>query len=440
MFRTPLLPELTINQMLLEAKAAERLNEWQEAACIYLEAISSGVASPDVLVRAANALWLSDQPEEALGLYQRASLLEPLSAAGFMGLGNCLRDLNRFEAADRAFRASRELRDSAEVACNHAALLIGLEAYADAFALAERRHELDGRDPALHPDPAALLTTTPVLRVRSEQGFGDALQYLRWIPPLQQQAGARGQSVLLEVEPAMVSLVEKGLAWLPSPVAVRSLAEPSEPAGAVSLLSLPALLGGAPCPQPPAAEGGGGYLRGLGAVDLGASDRRPPLVGLTWASGRKLEGGFTRREYRKRSLPGWALQRLVEGMVARGCQPVPLQHGDDRELAQPLQHLFRRQDAADGDFLAAARVLAGTDLLISVDTAMAHLAGAMGHPAWVLLPFSADPRWLRDRPDIPWYPSLRLFRQGCDRDWGRVVDTVLEALGLWMRRRRSDRR
>jgi len=79
-------------------------------------------------------------------------------------------------------------------------------------------------------------------------------------------------------------------------------------------------------------------------------------------------------------------------------------------------------------------MLAGTDLLITVDTAMAHLAGAMGHPAWVLLPFSADPRWLRQRNDSPWYPSLRLFRQAADREWQPVVQSVLQAL---QRRQRS---
>jgi ADP-heptose:LPS heptosyltransferase len=162
---------------------------------------------------------------------------------------------------------------------------------------------------------------------------------------------------------------------------------------------------------------------------------RPPRIGLTWASGRKLSDGFTRREYRKRSLAAAALVRLVEGLVALGCEPVLLQQGEDRQLAQPVGHLFGAAIDPTGDFLATARVLAGTDLLITVDTAMAHLAGAMGHPTWVLLPFSADPRWLRQRHDSPWYPSLRLFRQADDRDWRPVLEAVLRALEQRQRRR-----
>jgi ADP-heptose:LPS heptosyltransferase len=125
--------------------------------------------------------------------------------------------------------------------------------------------------------------------------------------------------------------------------------------------------------------------------------------------------------------------RLLEGLVAQGCEPVLLQQGEDRRLADPVSHLFGEAIEAEGDFLSTARVLAGTDLVITVDTAMAHLAGAMGHPGWVLLPFSADPRWLRERDDSPWYPTLRLFRQGVERDWMVVVDAVLRALARWRR-------
>ena len=432
-------------QILLEAQEAEQRHEWCEAACIYQEALGAHLEHAPLVLRAANALWLSDQPEEALELYRRASLLVPSSPAPFMGLGNSLRDLNRFEAADRAFRASRQLGDGPEVSCNHASLLIGLESYEEAFALAERRFELPGRAPGPEGGVGAVLASAQPLHVRTEQGLGDGLQYLRWIPPLMEQAGARRQQVVLEVEPSLVALLQAGLAWIPQPPEVRAKPEQDgegqgdlDGRNVVSLLSLPAVLGGAPCPQPAGPKGGGAYLRGLaqaGSVDgHGDGYGRPPRIGLTWASGRKLSDGFTMREYRKRSLPASALVGLVEGLLAEGCEPVLLQQGEDRQLAEPVAHLFGGAIDPDGDFLATARMLAGTDLLITVDTAMAHLAGAMGHPAWVLLPFSADPRWLRQRNDSPWYPSLRLFRQAADREWQPVVQSVLQAL---QRRQRS---
>lgn len=421
-------------QVLQEVRQAESRQEWCEAACMYQELIEVHGADGPLILRAANALWLSDQPEEALGLYRRASLLLPSSPAPFMGLGNCLRDLNRFEAADRAFRASRQLDDGPEVACNHASVLIGLEAYGEAYALAERRFELPSHAPGPEGVVGAVVATTRRLHVRTEQGLGDGLQYLRWIPPLMEQATARGQQVVLEVEPSLVALLQVGLAWLPQPPEVRERAE-SHGDSLVSLLSLPAALGGAPCPQPPGSDGRGTYLRGLASEASADGYGRPPRIGLTWASGRKLSDGFTRREYRKRSLPAAALVRLVEGLVALGCEPVLLQQGEDRQLAEPVGHLFSGAIDPTGDFLATARVLAGTDLVLTVDTAMAHLAGAMGHPAWVLLPFSADPRWLRQREDSPWYPSLRLFRQADDRDWWPVVEGVLRALEPRLSRR-----
>lgn len=429
-------------QVLQEAQEAEGLQEWCEAACIYQELIDTHADHGPLVLRAANALWLSDQPEEALELYRRASLLLPDSPAPLMGIGNSLRDLNRFEAADRAFRTSRERGDGPEVACNHASLLIGLEAYDEAFALAERRFELPGRDPGPEGGVGAAVAGAPLLRVRSEQGLGDGLQYLRWIPSLVEQAGGRRQPVVLEVEPSLVDLLLVGLAWLPNPPEVRIRPDLSgdgagDPRGGavVSLLSLPAALGGAPCPQPPGADGRGTYLRGLAPADRDDRYGQPPRIGLTWASGRKLDDGFTRREYRKRSLPEAALVRLVEGLVAQGCEPVLLQQGEDRQMAEQVGPLFGGAIDAVGDFLATARVVAGTDLVITVDTAMAHLVGAMGHPGWVLLPFSADPRWLRERADSPWYPSLRLFRQGVERDWLAVVEDVLRALERWRRRR-----
>lgn len=434
--------DFDLGPVLQEAEAAERRQEWCEAACIYQELVGSAAAPAPLLLRAANALWLSDQPEEALELYRRASLLEPDSPAAFMGLGNSLRDLNRFEAADRAFRVSRQRGDGPALACNHAALLIGLESYDEAYALAERRFELPGIGPGPEGGVAAVVARAPVLHVRTEQGLGDGLQYLRWIPPLLAQATARGQAVVLEVEPSLVTLLRRGLAWLPQPPEVRARPVPGgdgpgEPGqgparshDVVSLLSLPAALGGAPCPQPPGPDGRGTYLRGLAPAAPADGWGRPPRIGLTWASGRKLADGFTRREYRKRTLPAAALVRLVEGLVAQGWEPVLLQQGEDRSMADPVAHRFADAIAPDGDFLATAGVLASTDLLITVDTAMAHLAGAMGHPAWVLLPFSADPRWLRQRQDSPWYPSLRLFRQGEDRDWLPVVAAVLQAAAV----------
>jgi len=143
-----------------------------------------------------------------------------------------------------------------------------------------------------------------------------------------------------------------------------------------------------------------------------------------------LDDPFQRREYFRRSLSCDALGQLLEGLQARGAHVVALQFGPDRQQAAPWAEAVAETLELDADFATTAAVVAGLDLVISVDTAMAHLVGAMGRRCWVLLPYSAAPRWLRERADTPWYPTLRLFRQEHPGDWGNVVERVLAKLTI----------
>jgi hypothetical protein len=166
------------------------------------------------------------------------------------------------------------------------------------------------------------------------------------------------------------------------------------------------------------------YLR-IPSNPAGGPDQRqsgPPRVGLTWAAGRKSDDCFTWREFVKRSLPAESLLALTSGLRAGGAELHNLQFGADAELLD-LPWASRLEPGSD--FLAQAHQMANLDLVISVDTATAHLAGAMGLPCWLLLPFSADPRWLHKRQDSVWYPTMKLFRQPSGGDWPRVVDEVL---------------
>ena len=162
-----------------------------------------------------------------------------------------------------------------------------------------------------------------------------------------------------------------------------------------------------------------------------------PRIGLVWAAGRKLAEPFTAREYHRRSLDGGALGHLITGLHGLGVEIVLLQFGEDREQANPWLPLVADALPADADFAATAAVLAELDLVISVDTSMAHLVGAMRRRGWVLLPHAAAPRWLRQRSETPWYPSLRLFRQPNTGDWDGVVNQVLTQLAQELDQARS---
>ena len=430
---------------LADAIAAGDLNRQAQ---LYRSALNRAPDDHRLWTNYGNVHWLLGQVDDAVRAFRQACALSPRAVLGWRGLAHALRDGRQYRAALDALSRARALQDSALLAWSAAQVLLGLERYEQAYALAERR--LDHPELELYRTPQApplLLRDAPPaskasagLVVFSEQGFGDSLQYLRWLVPLLQQ----GWRVQLELEPALVPLVVEGMAWL-GPAAQRLQVRhrqasapplPRQPEAVLSLLSLPHQLGGAPAADCFEAQPQGrwlGYLRHRSwtVPPLGAQ----PRIGLLWASGRKQDDAFLAREYQQRSLPPEALGALLLGLQARGAELVSLQLGPDCERAAPWQQLFLEQLEEGSDFLATASVVRQLDLVITVDTAMAHLCGAIGQPAWVLLPFSADPRWLRGRCHTRWYPSLRLWRQPAPHQWQPLIQQLLDALPGWWRQR-----
>lgn len=418
--------------LLRAAEAHEQRFEWCEALRCYEAAACLAPTEHRILANQGNAAWLAGQPRAAHDAFRRAVLLAPECALSLRGLGNALRDLGRFEAAHRAYSRSRLLDPEPITAWNHSQVLIGLERYAEAYEAAEHRFdvgalEVHRQGPYWDGDTTALSLTQEPLRIWSEQGLGDTLQCLRWIPRLWSRLPAGCSPPVLEVEAALVGLVERGLSWLDPPPLVVAKSDSGSIADAapqLSLLSLPHRLAGAPHPWLPPGEA---YL-----LDPDWLPRRPlqrsGRVGLVWASGRKLDDRFQAREYRLRSLPPDALRILVEGLQHRGVEVVNLQVGPDREPPAELGLQFNGALPASMDFADTARFITDLDRVITVDTAMAHLVGALGRQDWVLLPYMADPRWHRNSDHTPWYPNLRLFRQHAPGDWLGAVRQVLAAM------------
>ncbi|HEX7241539.1 MAG TPA: tetratricopeptide repeat protein, partial [Longimicrobiaceae bacterium] len=251
------------------------------------------------------------------------------------------------------------------------------------------------------------------LLLHTEQGLGDALQFVRYAP----LAKARGATVVLECEEALVRL----LAACPGVDRVVRKGDPLPDFDAhAPLLSLPAVFGTLPETVPAAVP----YLEaGSGARPL--PPRRPGArlrVGIAWAGSR----GHVKNRHRSCDLA------LFDGLIARDDLEVfSLQKGAGSEAlaAHPLRDRVHDLGAAFRDLADTAGAVAQLDLVISVDTAVAHLAGALGVPCWTLLPFDADWRWMTGRADTPWYPSMRLFRQDAVGEWASVLARVEAEVG-----------
>jgi ADP-heptose:LPS heptosyltransferase len=250
--------------------------------------------------------------------------------------------------------------------------------------------------------------------------LGDTLQFVRYLPLL----SARGAAVHLEVQAPLRTLLAGQVPA--TKVWVRGEELP-ETDFHCPLLSLPGAFGtgldSIPGPRSylaAPAERAAAWGRDLDAAGT-------PKVGLVWAGSR------AHRADRHRSIPLAAFQRVFRGLPARFFS---LQKDAREGEAFALAAWPEVTDLAGrlADFAETAAVIARLDLVVTVDTAVAHLAGALGAETWLLLPFSPDWRWLLGREDSPWYASLRLFRQPAPGSWGPVLERVRAELGGRLRR------
>jgi len=242
----------------------------------------------------------------------------------------------------------------------------------------------------------------------AEQGLGDTLQFCRYVPLV----AARGARVILEVQRPLVGLLQKleGV----DRIIMRGEAPPNFDYQC-PMMSLPLAFG----TELESIPSGRPYLAPDDAIvskwraRLGPHGR--PRVGLVWSGNR------THANDQNRSIPFAALAGLLE----LDCQFVSLQkeYREQDRAALDASGVLRMEEHLD-DFSDTAALCELIDVVISVDTSVAHLAGALGKPLWLMLPHVADWRWLTERSDTPWYPSARLFRQTHKGDWEGVIEAV----------------
>jgi Flp pilus assembly protein TadD len=362
-----------------------------------------------------NALRVANRTREAVRHHLQAVSLKPDYAEGFFNLGLCLRDLGRVDEALACLSKALALSPQNKRARVEIAITRLLQGdLTRGFSEYEWRKQLDDVPAPEFRQPA---WTGGDLRGKRillypEQGLSDVLMFVRYARELKR----RGASVLVLCQALLKELLTR-LDYLDGVIAEgEQLPEFDLHA---SLLSLPHLCG----VDVPAAMAGEPYLLPpeRGRIKLGRLPRAKLRIGIYWAAmpGQALD--------RQRSVP-------FTHFMALGGDPevlfFSLQGGTHQKDIQSHGASGLVHDVGRGifDFAEAASALEQLDLLITIDAPIAHLGAGMGMPTWLLLPTVPDWRWQQGRADSPWYPSLRIFRQTTQGDWGPVFEQLAAEL------------
>lgn len=362
------------------------------------------------------------QLDEAVSLYRRAVQIKPGFAEAWCNLGVALKELKQLSEASAAFRQATKLNPNLDEAhFNDGLLLLLTGDLREGWRKHEYRWSTNQRASRRNFAQPLWLGKTSLegrtILVHAEQGLGDTLQFVRYLPLLK----GTGARILLEVQPALkallahstsgVELYAKGEVLPDFDVQCPMLSLPL--AFSTQLDSIPSDI---PYLQVPPA------LRGKWDERLIRSTG--PRVGLAWFGNRG------HKNDRNRSIPSEAIARFVaQSPVVLHCLQKDFARSEDAAIAASAKMLCF--NAAITDFSETAAFVERLDLVISVDTSVAHLAGGMGKPLWVLLPYVPDWRWLLDRDDSLWYPSARLFRQPSPKNWDAVLAKVRTELELF---------
>ena len=361
-----------------------------------------------------NALVDLQRLDEALASFDRAIALAPKFAQAHYNRGNAMRDLDRPEEALASFgRATALNPDHVEAHSNASLCLLPMGRLEQGWRHYEWRKKRDepiaGRS---FPKPLWLGEEDiagKTLFLWWEQGFGDTIQFCRYT----KLAEARGAKVIMSAQRPLVGLLKQ---ISPTIQIMTDNETPAEFDYHCPLLSLPlafrTTLETIPAPQSYLAADA--KLRAAWAARLQPATR--PRIGLVWSGHSDHKNDHNRSMELAQLLP--ILDRDAEWI----CLQKEIREKDAAALGQDGRIAFFGDELRD--FSDTAALIDLLDLVITIDTSVTHLAGAMGKPVWILLPTNPDWRWLLDRRDSPWYPSARLFRQQQTGTWADVIDRV----------------
>jgi len=405
---------------------------------------------------------------QAIDAFQQAERLGHKTAPS--NRGNALLRLGLVEAAVEAHQAALQL-DPHNPGVRYNLALTQLRA--GNFLEGWQNYEIRWQFREVHPHPRRFpqprwqgqpLPPNSRLFIHAEQGLGDTIQFLRYLPSVLKNAGApplasemwelQRTHLVLEVQPPLTRLIAQSLTQWPQlchparsegsafvpPIQVISQGDPLPLfTHHIPLMSLPALFQTTPETIPTSIP----YLfspvnqTNLGAPSLTqqssqgweeqipARQEQPPRIGIHWA------GNANYRADRERST---TLQTFLPILQIPNIHWISLQKGPAAlEIAQLPQEI-RPVDACsqDRDLADTAAVIQSLDLVLTTDSSVAHLAAAMAKPVWLLLPWQSDWRWMQHRPDTPWYPQVRLLRQPSPHNWPELIRRVSDELHIWL--------
>jgi Flp pilus assembly protein TadD/ADP-heptose:LPS heptosyltransferase len=413
-------PELDTNR----AVVLRHLGRPQAAEAL-LAAVMAKAPSVEAAVGLGNVLRDLDRPAEAVAAFERGLALDSGSAKLLRGLGNALRDVGRAADAVVALdRAAALTPDDAEVHLDRAHALLQAGRLADGLDAYRWRWKSAEMKPHGHAAPewdgADLAGRT--LLVHGEQGLGDQIQFGRFLAV----AASRGGPVVVEARRVLHGLLSHLI--LPEGTRIDLVeAGAALPAHDLQLpmLDLPRVLGLDQADLPGAVPYLAADPERLEAWRARLADDGRLRVGLIW------QGNPSARADKGRSPPLAALAPLL-GLDGVRFLALQKEHGLDQLATSPFADRIERPgddfDAGPEGFLDTAAAMAALDVIVTSDTAAAHLAGALGRPTLLLLKKAADWRWLEGRPDSPWYPTLELFRQAATGDWSGPAIAVAARL------------
>ena len=393
--------------------ALYELKDYEEAAAAQRKAIAANPNFAEGHSNLGNALHALRQFDEAVATYRRAIALNPNYADAWANLGTTLHHSGSFDEGIAVLR--RAIALSPHHANAHSGLGILLlmrgdlgEGW-DEYEWRLRSTERKGPKFPENPWQGENLAGKHIY-VQAEQGFGDTLQFARYIPPLAARAG----SVTLRVHQQLVTLMRESL---PGITVLGDRGDPAPYQCDAVLLSLPRLFKTRLETIPAAVP----YLRAPADVAQRWKARLAKMdglkVGVVWA------GNPDHVNDSRRSV---SLSMLEPLFAVRGASFASLQFGpraaDLKKLKKgKAKHAIDDLSPEFGDYVETAGAVSALDLVITVDTSVAHLAGALGKPVWVPLPWVTDWRWLLGREDNPWYPTMRLFRQKRGEDMANII-------------------